>query len=166
MVFFLIFHKKPILIMSTRFQYSSCSLPFLTIRSNFKFQLVLLSLNAFIDMCRFLGQLLRLGVNLKNFPTSVVPATFAILFHLGLAAVLLLYVLFWWKVRLSLYFHFPSFYLWLSISFIIICFFPISLQLDLFTTLKILGLLGVFLLFVGHRLLSHLASASAKLKSA
>lgn len=83
----------------------------------------------------FLIGLLRLGVNLKNFPTSVVPATFAILFHLGLAAVLLLYVLFWWK-------------------------------LDLFTTLKILGLLGVFLLFVGHRLLSHLASASAKLKSA
>ncbi|RVW53551.1 Dolichyl-diphosphooligosaccharide--protein glycosyltransferase subunit 2 [Vitis vinifera] len=45
----------------------------------------------------FLIGLLRLGVNLKNFPTSVVPATFAILFHLGLAAVLLLYVLFWWK---------------------------------------------------------------------
>nr|CAN64864.1 hypothetical protein VITISV_007970 [Vitis vinifera] len=46
----------------------------------------------------FLIGLLRLGVNLKNFPTSVVPATFAILFHLGLAAVLLLYVLFWWKL--------------------------------------------------------------------
>jgi len=43
-------------------------------------------------------QLLRLGVNLKNFPGSTVPATFATLFHLGLAAILLLYVLFWLKV--------------------------------------------------------------------
>nr|XP_048337513.1 dolichyl-diphosphooligosaccharide--protein glycosyltransferase subunit 2 isoform X2 [Ziziphus jujuba var. spinosa] len=83
----------------------------------------------------FLVGLLRLGVNLKNFPSSTIPATFAFLFHLGIAAVLLLYVLFWVK-------------------------------LDLFTTLKALGLLGVFLLFVGHRILSHLASASAKLKSA
>ncbi|XP_060667481.1 dolichyl-diphosphooligosaccharide--protein glycosyltransferase subunit 2 isoform X2 [Ziziphus jujuba] len=83
----------------------------------------------------FLVGLLRLGVNLKNFPSSTIPATFAFLFHLGIAAVLLLYVLFWVK-------------------------------LDLFTTLKALGLLGTFLLFVGHRILSHLASASAKLKSA
>lgn len=50
----------------------------------------------------FIPQLLRIGVNLKNFPTSAVPATFAILFQLGIAAVLLLYVLFWLKVRLSL----------------------------------------------------------------
>ncbi|XP_050364258.1 dolichyl-diphosphooligosaccharide--protein glycosyltransferase subunit 2 [Argentina anserina] len=83
----------------------------------------------------FLVGLLHLGVNLKNFPTSAVPATFGILFHVGIAAVLLLYVLFW-------------------------------LKLDLFTTLKWLGLLGVFLLFVGHRILSHLASTSSKLKSA
>ncbi|KAK3193519.1 hypothetical protein Dsin_024829 [Dipteronia sinensis] len=82
----------------------------------------------------FLIGLLRLGVNLKNFPTSSVPATFAILFHVGIAAVLLLYVLFW-------------------------------LKLDLFTTLKTLSFLGVFLMFVGHRILSHLASASSKLKS-
>ncbi|XP_061367464.1 dolichyl-diphosphooligosaccharide--protein glycosyltransferase subunit 2 [Gastrolobium bilobum] len=83
----------------------------------------------------FLVGLLRLGVNLKNFPGSAVPATFAILFHLGIAAVLLLYVLFW-------------------------------LKLDLFTTLKTLGLVGAFLMFVGHRILSHLALTSAKLKSA
>ncbi|KAF3436136.1 hypothetical protein FNV43_RR23228 [Rhamnella rubrinervis] len=83
----------------------------------------------------FLVGLLRLGVNLKNFPSSAVPATFAILFHLGIAAVLFLYLLFW-------------------------------LKLDLFTTLKALGFLGVFLLAVGHRILSHLASTSAKLKSA
>ncbi|KAG6719099.1 hypothetical protein I3843_04G177200 [Carya illinoinensis] len=83
----------------------------------------------------FLIGLLRLGVNLKNFPTSAVPATFAFLFHIGIAAVLLLYVLFW-------------------------------LKLDLFTTLKTLGFLGAFLMFVGHRILSHLASTSAKLKSA
>ncbi|KAK7284129.1 hypothetical protein RJT34_18869 [Clitoria ternatea] len=83
----------------------------------------------------FLVGLLRLGVNFKNFPSSAVPATYAILFHLGLAAVLLLYVLFWVK-------------------------------LDLFTTLKTVGLLGAFLMLVGHRILSHLASASAKLKSA
>ncbi|KAL9285055.1 hypothetical protein ACSQ67_024585 [Phaseolus vulgaris] len=83
----------------------------------------------------FLVGLLRLGVNLKNFPSSAAPATYAILFHLGIAAVLLLYVLFW-------------------------------LKLDLFTTLKTVGLLGVFLMFVGHRILSHLASTSSKLKSA
>ncbi|GFZ20296.1 ribophorin II (RPN2) family protein [Actinidia rufa] len=83
----------------------------------------------------FVVGLLRLGVNLKNFPTSTVPATFAILFQLGIAAVLSLYVLFW-------------------------------LKLDLFTTLKALSFLGIFLMFVGHRTLSHLASTSAKLKSA
>ncbi|XP_027364040.1 dolichyl-diphosphooligosaccharide--protein glycosyltransferase subunit 2-like isoform X3 [Abrus precatorius] len=83
----------------------------------------------------FLVGLLRLGVNLKNFPGSAVPATFGILFHLGIAAVLFLYVLFW-------------------------------LKLDLFTTLKTLGLLGAFLMFVGHRILSHIALTSAKLKSA
>ncbi|KAK9206513.1 hypothetical protein WN943_016790 [Citrus x changshan-huyou] len=83
----------------------------------------------------FIIGLLRLGVNLKNFPSSAVPATFAVIFHLGIAAVLLLYVLFW-------------------------------LKLDLFTTLKTLCFLGVFLMVVGHRTLSHLASASAKLKSA
>ncbi|KAF2286800.1 hypothetical protein GH714_030413 [Hevea brasiliensis] len=48
----------------------------------------------------FLVGLLRLGVNLKNFPSSSVPAIFAILFHLGIAAVLLLYVLFWLKVSI------------------------------------------------------------------
>ncbi|KAK7396442.1 hypothetical protein VNO78_17454 [Psophocarpus tetragonolobus] len=83
----------------------------------------------------FLVGLLRLGVNLKNFPSSAAPATYAILFQFGIAAVLLLYVLFW-------------------------------LKLDLFTTLKAVGFLGVFLMFVGHRILSHLASTSTKLKSA
>ncbi|XP_048232538.1 dolichyl-diphosphooligosaccharide--protein glycosyltransferase subunit 2 isoform X2 [Ricinus communis] len=83
----------------------------------------------------FLVGLLRLGVNLKNFPSSAVSATFAFLFHFGIAAVLFLYVLFW-------------------------------LKLDLFTTMKTLGFLGVFLMFVGHRILSHLASTSSKLKSA
>ncbi|CAI0434471.1 unnamed protein product [Linum tenue] len=80
-------------------------------------------------------ELLRLGVNLKNFPSAAAPAAFAALFHVGIGAVLLLYVFFW-------------------------------LKLDLFTTLKILGFLGVFLLFVGHRTLSHLASTSSKVKSA
>ncbi|KAG7019263.1 Dolichyl-diphosphooligosaccharide--protein glycosyltransferase subunit 2 [Cucurbita argyrosperma subsp. argyrosperma] len=89
----------------------------------------------FLPFLVFLVGLLRMGVNLKNFPTSTVPATFAFLFHLGIAAVILLYTLFW-------------------------------LKLDLFTTLKALGILGVFLVFVGHRTLSHLASTSAKLKSA
>nr|XP_043620547.1 dolichyl-diphosphooligosaccharide--protein glycosyltransferase subunit 2 isoform X2 [Erigeron canadensis] len=89
----------------------------------------------FVPFLAFLVGLLRLGVNLKNFPTSAVPATFAILFHGGIAAVLLLYVFFW-------------------------------LKLDLFTTLKTLGLLGIFLMFVGHNTLSHLASTSAKLKAA
>ncbi|GAA0152337.1 glycosyltransferase [Lithospermum erythrorhizon] len=83
----------------------------------------------------FLIMLLRLGVNLKNFPTTAVSSVFALLFHVGIGAVLLLYSLFW-------------------------------LKLNLFTTLKALGFLGVFLMFVGHRTLSHLASASAKLKSA
>ncbi|XP_022771284.1 dolichyl-diphosphooligosaccharide--protein glycosyltransferase subunit 2-like [Durio zibethinus] len=88
-----------------------------------------------LPLLGFLIGLLRLGVNLKNFPTKAVPATFAILFHGGIGAVLLLYVLFW-------------------------------LKLDLFQTLKLVGLLGVFLVFVGHRILSHLAATSAKLKSA
>ncbi|KAL1539659.1 proteasome regulatory particle base subunit [Salvia divinorum] len=82
----------------------------------------------------FLAGLAQLGPNLKNFPKSTVPSTFAILFHLGIAAVLALYALFW-------------------------------LKLDLFTTLKALGLLGMFLMFVGHKTLSHLASTSSKLKS-
>ncbi|KAH6754983.1 ribophorin II family protein [Perilla frutescens var. hirtella] len=82
----------------------------------------------------FLAGLIHLRANLKNFPKSTVPSTFASLFHLGIAAVLALYALFW-------------------------------LKLDLFTTLKSLGLLGMFLMFVGHKTLSHLASTSAKLKS-
>ncbi|XAR55898.1 Dolichyl-diphosphooligosaccharide--protein glycotransferase [Bertholletia excelsa] len=90
---------------------------------------------ALLTFLGFLVGLMRLGVNLKNFPTSSMPAIFAILFHLGIAAVLLLYVIFW-------------------------------LKLDLFTTLKALGFLGIFLTFVGHRTLSHLASTSSKLKSA
>ncbi|KAJ7972635.1 dolichyl-diphosphooligosaccharide--protein glycosyltransferase subunit 2-like [Quillaja saponaria] len=89
----------------------------------------------FLPFIGLLVGLLHLGVNLKNFPTSAVPATYAILFHVAIAAVLLLYALFW-------------------------------LKLDLFTTLKTLGLLGAFLMFVGHRILSHLASTSSKLKSA
>ncbi|KAJ6684914.1 DOLICHYL-DIPHOSPHOOLIGOSACCHARIDE--PROTEIN GLYCOSYLTRANSFERASE SUBUNIT 2 [Salix purpurea] len=88
-----------------------------------------------LPLLGFLIGLLHLGVNLKNFPSSSVPAMFAVLFHLGIAAVLLLYALFWLK--------------W-----------------DLFTTLKALGFLGAFLMFVGHRILSHLASISSKLKSA
>lgn len=52
------------------------------------------------------GQLLRLGVNMKNFPTSTVAAIYAILFQLGIAAVLLLYVLFWLKVSFYFYFYF------------------------------------------------------------
>ncbi|KEH42508.1 putative dolichyl-diphosphooligosaccharide--protein glycotransferase [Medicago truncatula] len=99
-----------------------------------KLSLVFLGL-ILLPFIGFLVGLLRLGVNLKNFPGSTVPATFATLFHLGLAAILLLYVLFW-------------------------------LKLDLFTTLKTLGLLGAFTMIVGHRILSHLASTSAKLKSA
>ncbi|OWM81502.1 hypothetical protein CDL15_Pgr007540 [Punica granatum] len=83
----------------------------------------------------FLVGLLKLGVNLKNFPSAPVPAMFAILFHVGIGSILALYALFW-------------------------------LKLDLFTTLKALGLLGVFVMFVGHRILSHLASTSSKLKSA
>lgn len=109
------------------------------------------------------GQLLKLGVNLKNFPTSSAPATFAILFHVGIAAVLGLYVLFWVKVRF-LVLHICSFYFYL-LNFVTICIIFL-VQLDLFTTLKALSLLGVFLMFVGHRILSHLASVSSKLKSA
>ncbi|XP_071721600.1 dolichyl-diphosphooligosaccharide--protein glycosyltransferase subunit 2-like [Rutidosis leptorrhynchoides] len=88
-----------------------------------------------VPFLAFLVGLLRLGVNLKNFPTSAIPAAFAILFHGGIAAVLLLYAFFWVKV-------------------------------DLFTTLKTLGVMGIFLMFVGHRTLSYLASTSAKIKSA
>lgn len=48
----------------------------------------------------FLVGLLRLQVNLKNFPKASALATFAILFHLGIAAVLTLYLLFWLKLNL------------------------------------------------------------------
>ncbi|XP_059287689.1 dolichyl-diphosphooligosaccharide--protein glycosyltransferase subunit 2 isoform X2 [Lycium ferocissimum] len=41
-----------------------------------------------------------------------------------------------------------------------------AVMLNLFTTLKALGFLGIFLMFVGHRTLAYLASSSAKLKSA
>ncbi|KAG0495727.1 hypothetical protein HPP92_000418 [Vanilla planifolia] len=41
--------------------------------------------------------LMKLGVNLKGFPSAGVPAAFSILFHLGIAAVLMLYALFWLK---------------------------------------------------------------------
>nr|KJB09978.1 hypothetical protein B456_001G179000 [Gossypium raimondii] len=51
-----------------------------------------------LPLLGFLIGLLRLGVNLKNFPTKPVPATFAVLFHVGIGAVLLLYVFFWVKV--------------------------------------------------------------------
>ncbi|GMI66434.1 HAPLESS 6, RIBOPHORIN II [Hibiscus trionum] len=88
-----------------------------------------------LPLLGFLFGLSRLGVNLKNFPTNTIPATFAILFHVGIGAVLLLYVFFW-------------------------------LKLDLFQTLQLLGFLGVFLVFAGHRILSYLAATSAKLKSA
>ncbi|KAG2602803.1 dolichyl-diphosphooligosaccharide--protein glycosyltransferase subunit 2 [Panicum virgatum] len=83
----------------------------------------------------FLIGLMRLGVNLKNFPSLPGPAAFASLFHAGIGAVLLLYVLFW-------------------------------LKLDLFTTLKYLGFLGIVLVFVGHRTLSYLSSVSTKQKTA
>ncbi|KAF8664958.1 hypothetical protein HU200_054278 [Digitaria exilis] len=83
----------------------------------------------------FLIGLMHLGVNMKNFPSLPGPAAFASLFHAGIGAVLLLYVLFW-------------------------------LKLDLFTTLKYLGFLSVFLVFVGHRTLSYLSSASTKQKTA
>lgn len=43
-------------------------------------------------------QLLTLGVNLKGFPSSSLPALSSILFHAGIAATLLLYGLFWLKV--------------------------------------------------------------------
>ncbi|CAN6913500.1 unnamed protein product [Brassica oleracea] len=45
----------------------------------------------------FLIGLTRLGVNIKSFPSSVGAATSALLFHGGIGAVLLLYVLFWVK---------------------------------------------------------------------
>ncbi|OEL29062.1 Dolichyl-diphosphooligosaccharide--protein glycosyltransferase subunit 2 [Dichanthelium oligosanthes] len=88
-----------------------------------------------VPFALFLIGLLRMGVNLKNFPSLPGPAAFASLFHAGIGAVLLLYVLFW-------------------------------LKLDLFTTLKYLGLLSIFLVFVGHRTLSYLSSASTKQKTA
>ncbi|KAK9757744.1 hypothetical protein RND81_01G183400 [Saponaria officinalis] len=88
----------------------------------------------FVPLAGFFVGLLRLGVNLKNFPTSAAPATFASFFHAAILAILCLYALFW-------------------------------LKLNLFTTLKILSFLGVVLVFVGHRTLSHLASTSAKVKS-
>ncbi|RWW35032.1 hypothetical protein GW17_00000152 [Ensete ventricosum] len=110
--------------------------------------------------------LLRLGVNLRGFPSSSVPAFCSILFHGGIGAILLLYVFFWLKV-LSCSVQAWSFCN-ISLAHLIgmCCFFFFFLeQLDLFTTLEALGLLGVFLIFVGHRTLSQHASTSTKLKT-
>ncbi|KAK6141654.1 hypothetical protein DH2020_024596 [Rehmannia glutinosa] len=52
----------------------------------------------FLPLFGFLAGLFYLRANLKNLPKSTVPATFAILFHLGIAAVLALYALFWFKL--------------------------------------------------------------------
>uniref|UniRef100_A0A0D6R5Y4 Dolichyl-diphosphooligosaccharide--protein glycosyltransferase subunit 2 n=1 Tax=Araucaria cunninghamii TaxID=56994 RepID=A0A0D6R5Y4_ARACU len=85
----------------------------------------------------FLGFLIGLwclGANLKNFPSTGLPMVSALLFHLGILAVLVLYVLFW-------------------------------IKLNLFTTLKYLGFLGIFLVMVGHHILSHLAYMSSKVKT-
>ncbi|KAL2323420.1 hypothetical protein Fmac_027799 [Flemingia macrophylla] len=57
----------------------------------------------------------------------------------------------------------------LSLAFLGLIFLPFIgflVGLDLFTTLKTFGLLGAFLMFAGHRILSHIALTSAKLKSA
>ncbi|KAI3889283.1 hypothetical protein MKW92_005737 [Papaver armeniacum] len=90
----------------------------------------------FVPLFGFLLGLLRLGVNLKKFPTSESsPLVHAVLFHVFLAAILGWYLLFW-------------------------------LKMDLFTTLKQLGILGAMLLYFGHRTLSYLASGSSKQKSA
>lgn len=90
-----------------------------------------------LTLLPFLGFLIglwSLGVNLKNFPTAGLPLVSGILFHSGILAVLVLYILFWVK-------------------------------LNLFTTLKYLGFLGLFLVVVGHNILSHLAYISSKVKS-
>ncbi|CAF2130559.1 unnamed protein product [Brassica rapa] len=50
-----------------------------------------------LPLIAFLIGLTRLGVNIKSFPSSVGAATSALLFHGGIGAVLLLYVLFWLK---------------------------------------------------------------------
>jgi oligosaccharyltransferase complex subunit delta (ribophorin II) len=104
-------------------------------------------------------QLVRLGVNVKNFPSLPGPAAFASVFHAGIGAVLLLYVLFWLKVCLV-----PCDFLYLRK--LALMFTSNLVQFDLFTTLKYLGFLGIFLVFVGHRTLSYLSSASAKQKTA
>ncbi|KMS95381.1 hypothetical protein BVRB_008740 [Beta vulgaris subsp. vulgaris] len=78
-----------------------------------------------VPLAGFLIGLCRLGVNLMNFPASRVAATYAVLFHVGIAAILCFYVLFW-------------------------------LQLNIFTMLRILFFLGIFVVYVGHKTLSKL----------
>ncbi|CAN6818620.1 unnamed protein product [Brassica oleracea] len=73
--------------------------------------LIVLPFIAFLIGVGLLSLLTRLGVNIKSFPSLVGAATSALLFHGGIGAVLLLYVLFWLKaicVRTS--------YLFLSLS--------------------------------------------------
>ncbi|KAJ8479209.1 hypothetical protein OPV22_022936 [Ensete ventricosum] len=53
-----------------------------------------------LPLVGFLIGLLRLGVNLRGFPSSSVPAFCSILFHGGIGAILLLYVFFWLKLDL------------------------------------------------------------------
>ncbi|KAL3696369.1 hypothetical protein R1sor_010445 [Riccia sorocarpa] len=75
------------------------------------------------------------GANLKYLPTSGLPLLSALGFHGGIAAILILYSLFW-------------------------------LKLNLFTTLNILGFLGMFTCVTGYLALSHLAEQSSKVKTA
>ncbi|CAN7132511.1 unnamed protein product, partial [Brassica rapa subsp. narinosa] len=63
--------------------------------------LIVLPFIAFLIGVSLLSLLTRLGVNIKSFPSSVGAATSALLFHGGIGAVLLLYVLFWLKASLS-----------------------------------------------------------------
>lgn len=56
-------------------------------------------------------QLCRLGVNLMNFPASRVAATYAVLFHVGIAAILCFYVLFWLQVCTFHYYWSLSIYI-------------------------------------------------------
>ncbi|KAF2585910.1 hypothetical protein F2Q70_00034722 [Brassica cretica] len=59
--------------------------------------LIVLPFIGFLIGVSLLSLLTRLGVNIKSFPSSVGAATSALLFHGGIGAVLLLYVLFWVK---------------------------------------------------------------------
>ena len=88
----------------------------------------------------------KIGVNISNFPASPI----ALGFHIGLGGIQILHTTFLFKQYFT--HHFLSF---LGIFALYYCYF---LQLNMFVTLKYLGLVGGGTFILGNRLLASIAA--------